>query len=73
MSKKNQPFKPDRRTFMRTIAFSGGTAVMLGGAGISVASVAERDRTTQAESLQQQSSGYHLTEHIREYYRKAAF
>lgn len=73
MRKKNQPIEAGRRTFLRAVALGGGAASVLAGTGLSFAAVDERIPATQTIPQQEHSSGYHETEHIREYYRKAAF
>jgi nitrous oxide reductase len=73
MSRNKRVFEPGRRSFMRTAAFGGGAAVMLGGAGIGAAVAHGYASAKPAASQPRDASGYHVTEHIREYYRKASF
>lgn len=74
MSTKEQPFEPQRREFLRRVTLGSGAASLLIGAGIGFSAEAqESTRTGKSETEPKSTSDYHLTEHIREYYRKAAF
>lgn len=76
MSTKKQTFKPNRRAFLQRVTVGGGAAGLLLGTGFSIsAEAAEDERIASARTAPEEarSSGYRLTEHIREYYRKAAF
>lgn len=73
MSEKKEPFAMGRRTFLRTVTFSGG-AGLLAGSGASLGEVeAGLSGAAQQSAALETSTGYHLSEHIRQYYRKAAF
>jgi nitrous oxide reductase len=74
MSNNNQPKELNRRTFLRTVALGGGAVGVLAGTGISFSAMAEeRAPASRKETQREDSRGYHVTEHIREYYRKATF
>lgn len=72
MSKHNS-FEPNRRAFLCTVAFGSG-AGLLAGSGLGFAAAAEEGGAVlHSPSPQEHTAGYHVTEHIREYYRKAGF
>jgi len=76
MSTNKQTFKPNRRAFLQRVTVGGGAAGLLLGTGFSFsAEAAEEEHVRNAPTAPEaaHSSGYRLTEHIREYYRKAAF
>ena len=74
MSDKHQPIEPNRRAFLRTVALGGGAAGVLAGVGVSFAAAPGRGASAPvAEATAPASRGYHLSDHIRQYYRKAAF
>jgi len=74
MSMKEQAFEPQRREFLRRVTLGSGAASLLIGTGIGFSAEAQAStRSGKSETEPESTSGYHLTEHIREYYRKAAF
>ncbi len=74
MSNDKQQNDPQRRVFLRTVAFGGVAAGMLSASGIAMAAAAPTRQVRQAAADDEAvSRGYHESEHIREYYRKAAF
>jgi len=74
MSKNNDSFKPTRRAFLQRVTLGGSAAGLLFSTGFSLSAEAqEHVDPAKGEALPEHSSGYRLTEHIREYYRKAAF
>lgn len=62
--------REDRRKFIKQCAVVGGTAAVV--AATRGAAAQEPDGPAQPRT-EQQARGYHLTPHIREYYRKASF
>lgn len=74
MSAKDQTFEPQRREFLRRVTLGSGAASLIIGTGIGFSAEAQvSTRSGKSETEPEASRGYHLTDHIREYYRKAAF
>lgn len=61
-------FRTRRRTFLKGIALSGGAAALTCHSGIVLAESEPPEKADKPVS-----TGYQLTAHIREYYRKARF
>ncbi len=57
-----------RRKFMKSMALTGGGVAVVAGMGQAVAAPAEVEAPEQASP-----TGYHETQHIRDYYAKAQF
>lgn len=71
---KQQLFEPNRRRFLRRVTLGSGAGLVLGaGIGLPLQSGAAQVGRAADAGADETSRGYHLTEHIREYYRKAAF
>ena len=71
MSEHDQAVSPDRRQFLRdTLTLSAGAAVAAG----PLAAVAHQsvDHASDHATTAPESRGYHLTDHIAEYYKLAA-
>lgn len=72
MSEKTKTPGSDRRAFLRGVAVAGGaTAVAVaGGAAVADVSVGKAEV---AKAKAKAGTGYHETDHIRDYYRLAQF
>lgn len=57
-----------RREFLRNVLVTGGAAAVVAAAGPAVAAPRDEKAPTAAKA---ESKGYHVTEHILEYYKTA--
>lgn len=72
MSTRKETIKESRREFLRTLAIGGGAAtVMAVAGGVAVAETEPEQQGTDAPRATV-SQGYHVTPHIKDYYRKAS-
>ena len=67
MSNRHDPSAPGRREFLKLAAVTGGTLAVVGATQGALA----LDVQTHEPRVNCQPKGYHLTPHIKEYYRKA--
>ncbi|MEJ2687437.1 MAG: hypothetical protein P8124_09570 [Gammaproteobacteria bacterium] len=71
MSTKAKLLHRSRRAFLRVLGMAGGAATVLAfGRGVVANETVERE---DAPAPQADSTGYHVTDHIRTYYEKARF
>jgi len=69
MDKRDEAARVEsRRKFMKSMAVTGGGVAVVTGMGQAVAAPAEAEAPEQASP-----TGYHVTQHIRDYYAKAQF
>lgn len=69
MDKRDQSGRESRRKFLKSMALTGGGVAVTATMGHALASGAEVDTQRAAD----EPTGYHETQHIRDYYARAQF
>ncbi|MCP1673609.1 nitrous oxide reductase [Natronocella acetinitrilica] len=69
MKKQDKTGLEARRTFLKTMAATGGAVAVTAGLGTAAAAAPEDTSTEVTDEVR----GYHETQHIRDYYARADF